>query len=142
VELDTFLFGMPDFVLRARHVDAIATIEAFDGACRLADGGTQLQAPLGRELQPVRDIVMQWAVYLAERHTALGAPASLLPCPVLLETWVDFMEVGATLFRGPLVGHLHLGVNKAKHLLLHGVMPFAIESPNIPVRVIFSAAGW
>ena len=59
----------------------------------LADLIRLLQPVLRRQLQPVRDVVRQRAMDLAERHAALAAPAGLRPRLRRVEILVDLGEV-------------------------------------------------
>ncbi len=64
-----------------------------------------LETVLRRHPQPVRDVVVQRAVHLAERDPALLATGRLLGRPLRLELVVDLAEVMAPLGDRPLVGH-------------------------------------
>jgi hypothetical protein len=128
---DEFLDGADGDGAVARLLDdAIAFAEPVLRADAPADFGEivgrggnlvgLLQPPLGRELQPVGNIVMDRAMHLAEGHAALRAAAGLVGRLVGGEVGIDLVEIlaprlGPTLFRhGPPQGH------ETQHLGRHG----------------------
>ncbi len=89
-----------------------------------------LEAALGGHPQPVRDVVVQGAVHLAERDAALLAACRLLGRPLRLEAVVDLPKVVPALGDRPLVGHrlrhrekLHHFGGHESHISRHGRGP-------------------
>ena len=84
-----------------------------------------LEAALGGHPQPVRDVVVERAVDLAERDAALLAAGRLLGRPLRPEAVVDLAEVAPALADRPLVGHRLGHGQELHHLGGHG-------SPRLP----------
>src|SRR5262249_13081561 len=74
-----------------------------------------LKPPLGSELQPVGDVVVDGAVHLAEGHAALRAPAGLLGGARRVELVIDFLEVVAARGGLPLLRHALAHAYEAQH---------------------------
>jgi hypothetical protein len=100
-------------ILRA---DATADFREIVGG--LADLVGLFQAAFGGQLQPIRDVVGNRAMHLAEGNAALRAAAGLFVGAFGGETGVDLVEVLATLPGGAFVGHRLRGVHEAQHLLV------------------------
>ena len=108
---------------------AIALAQAVMGADAAADLGKVvgrgrglvglLEPALGRELEPVGNVVLHRAVDLAERDAALGATRGLLPGPLGLVIAIDLVEVATALPWLPLVGHQVVDLDKFEHLRRH-----------------------
>jgi len=106
--------------------DAIALAQAVVRADAAADlreivGGLGqlvglLQAAGGGEHQPVGDVVVQRAMHLTERHAALRAAASLLGGRRGREGAIDFIEIGAARFDGPLFRGFPGQIHESEHL--------------------------
>ena len=101
-------------VLRA---DAAANLGKGVGGA--ADLVGFLQAVLSRQLQPVRYVVPQGAVNLAERHAALAAPAALRPGLRRVEVGIDFGEVLAPHRRFALGGRFLRQADELQHAVGH-----------------------
>jgi hypothetical protein len=124
--------------------DAVALAEAILGADAAADlrevvgGGGDLigllEPALGGELQPVRDVVVDRAMDLAEGHAALRAAARLLRRPRRLIPIEDLLEVAAPERRLALDRHLLPDSDELQHLGRHLLSPTWLSglAPGIP----------
>ncbi len=101
-------------ILRA---DAAADLRK--GVGRLSQLPRLAQPPLGRQLQPVRDVVVQRTMRLAEWHAALAAPARLDGSLRIGEVAVDLAEVRAPLLGRTLCRHRPPDFDELQHLLRH-----------------------
>ena len=82
-----------------------------------------LQPALGGQLQPVRDVVVQRAMHLAERHAALRAAAGLLGRLLAGELAIDLVEVVGAFRSVPAFGQLLLKADELQHTLGHTSPP-------------------
>ena len=108
---------------------AIALAQAVLGADAAADLGKivgrgrglvgLLEPALGRELEPVGNVVLHRAVDLAERDAALRATRGLLPGPLGIVIAVDLVEVATALPCLALVGHPVVDGDEFQHLRRH-----------------------
>ncbi len=76
-------------------------------------------ATFGRQAQPVRDVIIQRTMGLTERHATLRAARRLIRRGFCLETFVNFIEVRATLGCFSLVRIFLFKMNKLQHLFCH-----------------------
>ena len=110
--------------------DAVAlaqTVLRADAAADLGEvvgGGADLvsllQPAFGGELQPVRDVVLQRAVHLAERYAALAAATGLGFGAGDVEILVDLVEILAAFGHGALFRRLLGQADELQHALDHG----------------------
>ena len=111
-------------ILRA---DAAANLREGVGGLRKLIG--LLQPPLGGHPQPVGDIVVQRAMRLAVRHTALAAPPCLLFGLGQRELTVNLVEILGADIRLALLRHLFRDRDEFQHALLgHGSLISARSS--------------
>ena len=81
------------------------------------------QPPLGRQHQPVGDVVRDRAVYLTERHPALGAARGLVGRGLRAEVVVHLSPVSAAQRRRPLVRVLLVERDELEHVCAHALSP-------------------
>ena len=101
-------------VLRA---DAAANLGHVVGLRRQLKGF--FHTTLGRQHQPVGDVVVKRAIDLAERHTALRAARCLGFGRGNIEFIVDFVEIGHTVARAALLRHFLVSVHELQHPVRH-----------------------
>src|SRR6185369_13759414 len=77
------------------------------------------QPPLGGQLQPVGDVVVERAMDLAERHAALRAAARLGGGGGRTEPVIDLLEVGTPEAGLPLIRHGLGEIDKFQQMLGH-----------------------
>src|SRR5690606_20411931 len=94
---------------------ADAAADLGEGVGELAEFVRLAQAPLRGQLEPVGDVVVQRAMALAVRHTALRASRRLLRRPLRGERPVDLVEVPPPLIRFPLRRHDLRHVHEPQH---------------------------
>ena len=80
---------------------------------------------LGRQHQPVRDVVVQRAVDLAEGHATLRTARCLRFRRALVELVIDFGKVTDTRMGLALCGHFLVCSHKGQHLVRHHFPLFA-----------------
>jgi hypothetical protein len=76
-----------------------------------------LQTAFGSQAQPVGNVVMQRAMRLAIRDTALAATASLLGRLFCRKAAIDLIEIFGPRVSGALCWHFFANVDKLQHLL-------------------------
>ena len=81
------------------------------------------QPAICRQHQPVRDIIMQRAMHLTERHTTLRTTAGLLLGLIADELALYFMPVLAAGLSLALRWHFTVNLDEFQHPLRHGVLP-------------------
>ena len=132
---DVFLHRPDGHRAMSRLLDhAIAFAEAIlradppadfrEGVGRLRNLIGFLQPPLGRQAQPVGDVVVQRAVRLAIGHAALAATPRLLGRLFGGIFAVDFVEILRPQVRRPLLGRLLGNGHELKHAVLCHEAPF------------------
>ena len=108
-------------VLRA---DAAANLRHVVGCRRNLVG--LFQPPLGRQHQPVGDVVRDRAVNLTEGHPALGAAGSLVGRSLGAVVVVDLSPVAAPKRRRALVRMLLCERHELEHLCAHALSPWRL----------------
>ncbi len=126
---DVFLHGADGDALEPLLDDAVALTQAVlraDAAADLGEGiGGRgdlvrfLQPAFGGELQPVGNVVLQWAMDRAEGHATLAAPARLVGGFGRLELVVDLIPVGGAGARVALFRLALLQPHELEHALGH-----------------------
>ena len=122
--LETLLDHAVAFAEAVLRADAAADLRHVVGRRRDLVGF--FQPPLGRQHQPVGDVVRDRAVNLTEGHPALGAAGGLVGRRLGAEVVVDLAPVAAAQRRRALLRMLLLKRHELEHVCAHVLSPWRL----------------